>query len=86
MKHTCSRGVWGHGGILLLLSDLCTLNVMQGEHSEEAGDQHSQTRHGVMPYAVPNPEDPTYSHFNEVRWGNLMFVSQYRFACMYITN
>ena len=44
----------------------CTLNVMQGEHDEEAGDLYSKTRHDVMPHAVPNPDDSAYSHFKGV--------------------
>jgi len=49
----------------LLLKYLCT-HFMQGEHGEAAGDLYSQTRHGDMPHAVPNPDDPNYSHFKEV--------------------
>jgi len=41
-------------------------SFMQGEHGEAAGDLYSQTRHGDIPHAVPNPEDPNYSHFKEV--------------------
>ena len=43
-------------------------SFMQGEHGEAAGDLYSQTRHGGIPHAVPNPDDPNYSHFKEVLW------------------
>ena len=64
----------------LLLKYLCT-HVMQGEHGEAAGDLYSQTRHGGMPHAVPNPDDPNYSHFKEVLWWK--FVTSWSAdACM----
>ena len=47
----------------------------QGEHGEEGGgDEYSQLKHARDPHAVPNPEDPNYSHFKEVWWRTLFHV------------
>ena len=47
----------------------------QGEHGEEGGGvEYSQLKHGRDPHAVPNPEDPNYSHFKEVWWWILFHV------------